>query len=86
MDPVFILLGVIAGAAFSMGYVTGWIARPRPPPQPIDPILCTDEICEAFRSDACSDGRCRYHCQLYCKCESSVEAVTSAALRKARPR
>jgi hypothetical protein len=32
--------------------------------------LCTlgSFMCIAFRWPSCSDGRCRYHCSIYCKC------------------
>lgn len=38
---------------------------------------CTDHIagsihCRALRNPYCSDGRCRYHCQLRCKCPEVV--------------
>lgn len=28
---------------------------------------CIEECCRALRS-TCSDGRCKFHCNLYCKC------------------
>lgn len=29
---------------------------------------CTESYCNAFRSQSCSDGRCCWHCRLYCEC------------------
>lgn len=29
---------------------------------------CRDTYCDAFRWSACTGGRCKYHCDLYCQC------------------
>ena len=29
---------------------------------------CLSGACDALRWPSCSDGRCRYHCGLFCKC------------------
>lgn len=37
-----------------------------------DTAVCTESTtCKAFRSAACVDGRCRYHCRLSCKCKGN---------------
>jgi hypothetical protein len=29
---------------------------------------CVDAYCNALRFSLCSDGRCKHHCQLECRC------------------
>lgn len=48
------------------------------------PTTCVTDWCSAFRSEDCSDGRCRHHCKLYCQCETAEPLVQEA--RKASRR
>jgi len=36
-----------------------------------DSGACLNGSCYALRSTACSDGRCRHHCRLYCHCKGN---------------
>lgn len=51
---------------------------------------CTDIGCDAFRYRRCEDGRCRYHCTMYCHCVSEadreVERVLGDMERKTKVR
>jgi len=42
-------------------FITAWRER-RPKNQ------CRDNFCNAFSWDHCTGGRCKYHCDLTCKC------------------
>lgn len=46
--------------------------------------FCTGySTCEAFSSPTCSDGRCRFHCQMQCMCEKQVDLIADGVIRKA---
>lgn len=50
-------------AGFIIGSFIRWLwSRGKKP-------ACPDAFCEATPSADCSDGRCRFHCQVYCMCE-----------------
>lgn len=39
---------------------------------------CVQYGCDAYQYEKCSDGRCRYHCNLYCKCQNNKNNIESA--------
>lgn len=39
--------------------------------------------CLAKQSPLCSDGRCRYHCGMFCACEESVDVMADKAVEEA---
>lgn len=56
-EPFLVAVGLAAGYLF-------WDWKPR----------CSMGIfmCGCFRDPLCSDGRCRHHCKLYCKCRRDL--------------
>lgn len=76
IDPMTIVCFCVGTAIYNVGKAL-YARRPRRPQQEI----CTDisgrphlipAKCISFRNPFCSDGRCRYHCQTYCKCPEVV--------------
>jgi len=51
--------------------VSWWPFKRRPAPVPErepERPRCTDGYCRAWSWDLCCGGRCKWHCDVYCKC------------------
>ena len=75
---------VICSIAFGLlgmpiGLLLGRVL-PRKPPK----LRCVGDLCDAFRYAECSDGRCRYHCKLFCQCDKTPISVWAAPSKNSK--
>lgn len=74
MLALALIASFVAGAFFAKLFLEAEIKRLRGErfnPDDIGDtrVRCTAwSTCQAFGWHACVDGRCKYHCELYCKC------------------
>ncbi len=52
--------GVAVGLALSLVFRIKMVLRGKP--------TCRDTCCDAYSWQACGGGRCKYHCDAFCKC------------------
>ena len=53
--------------------ILGFWWKPRLP-EPKEAICLYDRNCGCLRSRRCRDGRCSYHCQVFCECDRHPDA------------
>lgn len=86
---------LVAVVLYALGFIQGWKeckkilglstsakskkekAKPEPPP-----VTCVHS-CPALPSKRCSDGRCRHHCNIMCKCEENLDLMAESAIERA---
>lgn len=46
--------------------------------------VCTEYVCDAYQWKACTGGRCKYHCEVYCKCVPKGQAGEFVVIKGGR--
>lgn len=70
------LMWVLAGLGSTIGLAAAVVVLCWAWPQ-VRRQTCRERLweCNAFMWPSCSDGRCKYHCSLYCKCVPRPESA-----------